>query len=42
MSNENSFFHRAAAAFGAVAMSMALLVSYFATPEVQAAATMLA
>ncbi|MFC3099942.1 hypothetical protein [Altererythrobacter lauratis] len=42
MSNEKSIFHRAAAALGAVSMSLAILVSYFATPEMQAVSGVLA
>lgn len=42
MTNDTNIFHRAAAAFGAVAITMSLLVSYFATPEVQTVTGMLA
>ena len=42
MSNEKSIFHRAMAAFGAVSLSLALMVGYFATPEVQAVSGVLA
>lgn len=42
MSNEKSFLTRAMAAFGAVSMSLAIMVSYFATPEVQAMSGVLA
>jgi hypothetical protein len=42
MSNANTFMHRALAAFGATAMSLAIMVSYFATPHVAAVSGMLA
>ena len=42
MSNEKSILHRAMAALGAVSMSLAIMVSYFATPEVQAMSGVLA
>ncbi len=42
MSFESDFAQRAFAAFGAVAMSVTLMVSYFATPQVQSVAGILA
>lgn len=42
MSNENTFFHRAVAATGAVAITMSILFSYFATPAVQTVSGVLA
>ncbi len=42
MSEETNVLHRAMAAFGAVAMSMAIMVSYFAIPQVQAATVLVA
>ncbi len=42
MSNENTFLHRAMAAIGATAMSLAIMVSYFAAPHVQAVSSVLA
>ncbi|MFC3098901.1 hypothetical protein [Alteraurantiacibacter palmitatis] len=42
MSNEKSILHRAAAALGAVTMSLAIMVSYFATAEMQAVSGVLA
>jgi hypothetical protein len=42
MSNEKNILHRAMAAFGAVSMSLAIMVSYFATPQVQSVSGVLA
>lgn len=42
MSKENTIVHRALAAIGATAMSLAIMVSYFATPHMAAASGMLA
>jgi hypothetical protein len=42
MTNTNTYLRRALAAFGATAMSLAIMVSYFATPQVQAVSGMLA
>lgn len=42
MSKENSLVHRTLAALGATAMSLAIMVSYFAAPQVQAVSGMLA
>ncbi len=42
MTNETSFFHRAMAGVASVAITMAILVSYFATPQLQATTGMLA
>ena len=42
MSTEKSFLTRVLAAAGAVTMSMALMVSYFATPQIHAASSILA
>ncbi|GEM_PF-3293199 len=39
---QNSIFHRAAAAFSALAFSLTLMVGYFASAEVQAASAILA
>ncbi len=42
MSTETSFLHRAMAGVASVAITMSILVSYFATPGVQAVSTVLA
>ncbi len=42
MLNESNIGQRALAVFGAIAMTMTMLVSYFSTPEVQAVSGMLA
>lgn len=42
MTNETSILHRAMAGFASVAITMSILVSYFATPHIQATAGMLA
>lgn len=42
MTEETNVFHRALAAFGAVAMSLAIMVSYFAVPQIQAASVLVA
>lgn len=42
MLNESNIAQRALAAFGAIAMSMTMLVGYFATSEMQAVSGMLA
>ena len=42
MSNERNVLNRAMAAIGAVSMSLAIMVSYFATPQVQAVSGVLA
>lgn len=42
MSNEKNLVTRVLAAAGAVTMSMAIMVSYFATPQIHAASSMLA
>lgn len=41
MSNETSLRTRLLAAAGAVTMSLAIIVSYFATPQIHAASSML-
>ncbi|WP_281276732.1 hypothetical protein [Alteraurantiacibacter aquimixticola] len=38
----NTLFHRAMAAIASIAVTTAILVSYFATPQVQATAGLLA
>jgi hypothetical protein len=42
MTEETNVIHRALAAFGAVAMSLAIMVSYFAVPQIQAASVLVA
>ncbi len=42
MSNANTFIHRALACLGATAISLAIMVSYFAAPQVQAVSGILA
>lgn len=42
MSTETSILHRAMAGVASVAITMAILASYFATPAVQSVTTVLA
>ncbi len=42
MTNDTTFFHRALSAIGATAMSLTLLVGYFATPHMQTVSSVLA
>lgn len=42
MHKDPTFFHRTFAALGAAAMTLALFVSYFATPAVHTSAGMVA
>ena len=42
MTNETSILHRALAGLASVAITMSILTVYFATPQIQATAGMLA